>query len=465
MKRLFAFAAILFIAAGTVQADVTGTWQGRLEVGPATLRVVFNITREDNQLSATFDSPDQGVYGTPVTRVEYARDRLTLEIGSIGGVFAGRLADDRLTGEWAQAGQAFPLKLVRADETAEPRRPQDPVPPYPYRSEEVSFPGPVGPIAGTLTFPDQPGPFPAMLLLSGSGQRDRDQEMFGHRPFLVLADYLTRRGFAVLRCDDRGVGGSTGDPTLATTEDFALDARAALAWLRARPETDADRTGVIGHSEGALIGGMLAAREDSPAFLVMLGGPGVPGEELLLLQGKLLLHAAGISEPAVAANSRLQELIFRKVRRDLPPDVREAEMRKAIEAELEQLEPGIRTELDLDSPQTVAAQAWMAATPWLRFFLDYDPTEDLRRVTAPTLVLCGSLDLQVPPDLNLPAIEAALETGGTPDYTILVLPGLNHMFQTAETGHMQEYGLLEETLAPLALDAIGDWLEARLQEN
>lgn len=462
MKRLLLLAAALLLAAGCSPDDIAGTWQGMLDAGPVRARVVFNITRENGKLTATLDSPDQGATGIPVTETEFTGGRLRLELKAIAASFAGRLEGDRLTGEWRQAGRSFPLELVRGADAAAARRPQDPVPPFPYRSEDVTFAGPAGTIAGTLTLPEGDGPFPAALLISGSGQQNRDEEIFGHRPFLVLADYLTRRGFAVLRYDDRGVGGSTGDPALATSEDFAQDARAGLAWLRDRPETDPDRTGVIGHSEGALIGGMLGARDDGPSFIVLLAGSGITGGELLPLQGELVMRAGGASEAAIAANLRLQERLFRTARRAVEPDALSVELRAVFEAELAAMEPAVRAELTSElSEEAIGAQVRALASPWFRFFLDYDPAADLRRVKVPVLALCGEKDLQVPPGRNLPAIQAALEADANPDCLVLELPGLNHLFQTAETGSVLEYGQIEETFAPVALDAIGDWLVER----
>ncbi|HDQ99397.1 MAG TPA: alpha/beta fold hydrolase [candidate division WOR-3 bacterium] len=466
MKRIVLLTAALLVAAGCSPEDITGTWQGTLATAPAKLRVVFNISRQDGRLTATLDSPDQAVRGVPVAGVEFAQGRLKLDVAAINAGFEGVIENGRLVGTWRQAGAEFPLELARVQGDLTGRRPQDPLLPLPYRSEDITFPGPAGTIAGTLTLPEGDGPFPAALLVSGSGQQNRDQEIFGHRPFLVLADHLTRRGIAVLRCDDRGIGGSTGDPTLVSSEDFALDAQAALDRLRAHPEVDAARTGIIGHSEGALIGAMLAARDGGPAFLVMLAGPGIPGRELLPLQGELLMRAGGASEAAIAANRRLQERLFAKVRQVAEPDALAVELGLTFEEEMAAMDPAARAELAAElSPRAVAAQVRALASPWFRFFLEYDPATDIRRIKVPVLALCGSKDLQVPSARNLAAIKAALEAGQNPDHAVGELPGLNHLFQTAETGHIREYAATEETFALLALETIGGWLEERLLED
>jgi hypothetical protein len=462
-RQLLLFTAAALLAAGACSSpDVTGTWLGRIEVGTTSVRVVFNIARADGRLAATLDSPDQGVQGIPVAGVEFADGKLRLEVTAIGAGFEGRLERGRLVGTWRQGGRELPLELARVDSVADERRPQEPVPPWPYASEEVTFAGPAGTIAGTLTAPEGAGPFAALVLVSGSGQQNRDEEIFGHKPFHVLADHLTRRGFAVLRCDDRGVGGSTGDPTAATSEDFARDAQAALDWLRARPEVAPGRAGILGHSEGALIAAMLGARAGGPDFIILLAAPGVVGGDLLAYQGELVMRAGGASDAAVTANRRLQDRLFAVVRRGLAPESLAAGLTRTFMAELEEMDPAARTELAAElAPAAIAAQVRALASPWFRFFLDYDPAGDLRRVKVPVLALTGSKDLQAPAGQNLPAIEAALKAGGNPDYTVSQLPGLNHLLQTARTGAVQEYAQIEETFAPAALDAVADWLAQR----
>ncbi|MFO7675117.1 MAG: alpha/beta fold hydrolase [bacterium] len=467
MKRMFLLVAAALLAGGTCsRADPTGTWLGTLDAGAARLRVAFNIRCEDGVLSATLDSPDQGARGIPVAGVEFKGGKLTLDVAVVGGNFEGRLEGDRLSGRWRQGGGEFPLELTRVDSVPAAERPQEPAPPYSYDSEDVTFGGPAGTIAGTLTRPAGEGPFTVVLLVSGSGQQNRDEEIYGHKPFLVLADHLTRQGFAVLRCDDRGVGGTTGDPSDATSEDFALDAQAALDWLRARPEVAPGRVGIIGHSEGALIAAMLGARAGGPDFVVLLAGTGVPGGRLLAAQGELLMRVGGATDAAVEANRRLQERLFAVVRRGLAPESLVGVLKRAFEDELAAMSPGVRTELAAElAPAAVAAQVRALASPWFRFFIDHDPARDLRRVKVPVLALTGSKDLQAPAAQNLPAIEAALKAGGNRDHTVTELPGLNHLLQTARTGAVQEYAQIEETIAPAALEAIAGWLARRAVAN
>jgi hypothetical protein len=298
---------------------------------------------------------------------------------------------------------------------------------------------------GTLTVPEGKGPFPAVVLITGSGAQNRDEEIFGHKPFLVLADHLTRRGIAVLRYDDRGVGKSTGSFASATSEDFASDAWAAWQTLSARPGIDPKRTGLVGHSEGGIIAPMLAAAHPEIAFVVMLAGTGVTGEQVMLAQAAAIMKASGATDAAIASYTGLQKQIFTVLREETSM-ARIAERLSAIPA---------------GSKEASAALVKQSASPWLRFFATYDPAPALAKVRCPVLAIAGGLDLQVLPDQNVPAIEAALKQGGNTDYTVRRLPGLNHLLQTARTGLPAEYAQIEETMAPAALDAITAWIQAR----
>jgi hypothetical protein len=283
-----------------------------------------------------------------------------------------------------------------------------------------------------------------VVLISGSGQQNRDEEIFGHKPFLVLADHLSRRGIAVLRYDDRGVGQSKGDLASATSEDFAADAWAVWQAVSSRPDIDPRRVGLLGHSEGGLIAPMLAAAHPEIAFVVMLAGPGVTGEQVIIRQAAAIMKASGVSDDAIAANTALQQQAFAILREEasLP---RILERLSAIPAS------GPKESME------AAVKQW--SSPWFRFFLTYDPAPALTKVRCPVLALAGELDLQVLPAQNLPAIDAALVRGANQRHTVLELPGLNHLFQSARTGLPGEYGQIEETMAPAALDKITIWIQ------
>jgi fermentation-respiration switch protein FrsA (DUF1100 family) len=433
-------------------ADVTGSWVGTLDAAGQELRLVFHIVRDDvGQLSGTMDSPDQGAYGLALSAVEEGENgSVRFEFSMAGGEFTGRFSDDRRTieGSWAQGGASLPLLLERTDaEALAPARPQEPQPPFPYDALDVEFDNFEAGIrlAGTFTIPAGDGPHPAVALLTGSGPQNRDETVFGHRPFLVLADYLTRHGIAVLRFDDRGIGASTGDFAVATTPDFVSDALAAVAFLQARPEADPEKIGLVGHSEGAIVAPMAANRGGEVAFVVLLASTGVNGRELLVMQAKAMNRAAGLPEAVIEQRAEVQESLLDVVA-SAESDSVAAEQAGAILAEA-----GL-------TGDAAEGQIRSLLSPWMKHFLVYDPLPELRELSIPVLALNGEKDTQVPPTENLLPVEEALREGGNPDVTVEVLPNLNHLFQTAETGLPAEYAGIEETFSPAALEKIAAWI-------
>lgn len=326
------------------------------------------------------------------------------------------------------------------------RRPQVPVKPYPYREEEVVYENPLAAVklAATLTIPSGQGPFSAVVLITGSGPQDRDESMAGHRPFLILSDYLTRRGIAVLRADDRSTGKSIGNFQTATTADFAADAEGAVAYLKARSEADPRRIGLIGHSEGGIIAPMLAARDPSVAFIVMMAAPGVPGDEIVESQTLLMAQANGAPLRVAQRQAAQQREIDAIIKAGGDEAVIEKNLRKRA------------SEGDLDP--IIEGRINIMNSPWFRYSLKYDPASALRRVKCPVLAINGEKDLQVSSKQNLPAIRRALDESGNQDFEVDELPGLNHLFQTAETGAPREYVEIEETMSPLALEKIASWI-------
>ena len=326
------------------------------------------------------------------------------------------------------------------------KRPQNPVKPYPYRDEEVSYENKLQHVtlAATLTIPPGKGPFPAVVLITGSGPQDRDETLLGHKPFLVLSDYLTRHGIVVLRADDRGTAKSTGNFKTATTADFATDTEAGIAYLKTRAEVDPRKIGLIGHSEGGVIAPMIAARNPDVAFIVMMAGTGVPGDQVLVAQGEAIQIASGMDSDKAAKDA-----------------IKEREMLTLVETERDEalLEKELKEKMAGDVPEAmIGLQIQQVTSPWFRYFLTYDPAPALRNVTCPVLVLSGSLDKQVLPDQNLPPIRKALEAAGNKHFEIDELPGLNHLFQTAKIGAPAEYTQIEETISPIALDKIATWI-------
>ena len=433
--------------AQTPASPVAGAWEGAIDAGAVRLRIGVAITAQpDGTLSATMDSPDQGAFGLPLSGVTFSDGVLKFVLQRANGAFEGRLnaAGTEIAGTWTQ-GMALPLVLKKTEKLTRPNRPQDPKPPFPYVSEELSIVNAPGNavLAGTLTRPPGTGPFPAVILITGSGAQNRDEEIFGHKPFLVLADHLTRNGLAVLRYDDRGTGKSKGEFAAATSEDFAGDAWAAWQTLSARPDIDPKRIGLLGHSEGGLIAPMLAAAHPEVAFVVMLAGPGVTGEQVLLAQAAAIGKASGAPDSAITANADVQKQVFAILREETSA-ARIVERLSAIPV------PG--------SKEASAALVKQSSSPWIRYFVLYDPAPALAKVRCPVLAVGGELDVQVLPDQNLPAIEAALKQGGNKDITVQRLPGLNHLLQTAKSGLPAEYAQIEETIAPTALETVTAWM-------
>ena len=341
---------------------------------------------------------------------------------------------------------------------------EDPRAASPYTEREVTFSSGDVEIAGTLTVPEGRGPFPAAVLITGSGPQDRDETVFGHRPFLVLADHLTRRGIAVLRCDDRGVGASSGSILAATTADFAADALAGLRTLQSDDLIADDRIGLIGHSEGALAAAMAAARSDEVAFVVMLSGPGVPFTELLPRQIESIERAAGTSEDAVAAQVALARETLAIVAADLDETTRNARLDDIVRREFALL-PADQQPPAAALDDAVAAKVAVYACAWSRAIGSFDPATYLARIEVPVLAIHGTLDLQVDPQQNVPRIRAALARAENDDTEVLILPGLNHLLQTATTGSPAEYAQIAETMAPIVLETITDWIATRFLEK
>jgi pimeloyl-ACP methyl ester carboxylesterase len=444
------------------QRTVEGFWQGSLRVRGIELRLVFTVKQSpDRTLTATMDSPDQGVAGIPCDAATFDGQTLHLEIRRILVTYEGALGKggSEISGNFRQAGTTLPLVLKRVDKPVTIARPQEPKRPFPYDEEEVSYENKTAAgvkLAGTLTLPKSNGPFAAVLLITGSGPQDRDETLMGHKPFLVLSDYLTRRGIAVLRVDDRGVGKSTGSFAIATTKDFASDALAGVEYLKTRKDIDPNRIGLIGHSEGGDIAPMVAAESPDVAFIVMMAGTGLPGDELLCLQSALISKANGASDELLATTTRAQRQIFAIVKEESDNAAAIKRIREVMEKVMAGLSAEQRQAAGYAS--TIDSQIAPIVTPWFRYFLAYDPKPTLRKVKCPVLALNGANDLQVPPKENLPAIEQALEEGGNSDHEIVKLPGLNHLFQTSKTGSPLEYAKIDETISPAALAVIGDWL-------
>lgn len=450
----------LFIQA---QNDITGAWYGKLNIqNMAELRLVFHIEAVPDGIRCTMDSPDQKAFGIPVAETKYNHPELVLNMPDLAATFKGKVNENFtvLEGIFEQAGLKMNLKLNRqALENKPVLRPQEPKPPYPYYSEDVSFQNVAAGItlSGTLTLPSKNGKFPVVILVSGSGPQDRNEELFNHKPFLVLTDHLTRKGIGVLRYDDRGFGKSTGNFEGATSEDFASDVQAAIKYLLSRSEVDSKFIGIAGHSEGGLIAPMVAAKSKNVGFIILLAAPGVVGKELMSLQAELIMKASGY--PLYAARKQGQDnlALFNVLCTEEDLDVAKAKMEALIKKSYDDLGEAGRNQFG-DFTAVRDQLISQVTNPWMRYFLCYDPAPILQKVKCPVLAVNGEKDVQVDATQNLMGIENALKKAENKKVTVMRLPNLNHLFQTCQTGSPTEYGKIEETMSPVLLNAVSDWI-------
>ena len=450
----------------------TEVWTGKLSTLLQKLDVRVRVYQQaDGTEQVRFDSVSQKTGGFKAIR-KVEGQKWTIEVKVVGGVFAGtaNATGTEVKGTWTQGGAPLDLTLIR-EMTPVPEvapvvlRPQTPLPPFPYAIEEVSFVNSAEglTLAGTLTLPKTGSSFGAAILISGSGPQDRDESLLEHKPFWIIADHLTRNGIAVLRFDDRGTAGSTGNFAQATSENFANDVEAALEFLRKDQRIDPRRIGLIGHSEGGLVAPLVAARRKDVAFIVLLAGPGVNGREILLSQGQLILKAEGVTDEAALKAQRETQLAIMEAVISAPQDAAHEAMVEAAFEKLKSVLPPETTQ-QANLKQALGAGISQFKTPWFRFFLTHEPGPVLEQVTCPVFAINGEKDVQVDPQLNLPAIRAALEKGGNSHFEILELPGLNHLFQTCKTGGVSEYQAIEETISPLALERMTTWILTHLSQ-
>jgi uncharacterized protein len=438
-------------------------WEGKLPIGAGLeYRLVVHLSKtEAGEWLGKLDSLEEGFKGLKLSQITFDMARLAFELKVSSAKYDGKMNAEgtESVGTWSQSGVKIPLTFKKTEKVSEVRRPQTPKPPFPYKAENVTYVNkPAGvTLAGSLTEPQGSGPFPAAILISGSGAQDRDETIFQHKPFLVLADTLSRRGVAVLRVDDRGVGGSSGSTSASTSEDFAGDVLAGIEFLKSRPEIDARKIGLIGHSEGGLIAPIVAARSRDVAFIVLMAGTGMSGEDVMYQQGRLGGKAAGADDKALERQAKLQKQFFDVIKSEKEHAKAVARLREVARKAVSEL-PEAERQKGGDSEAALDAQVKLVDSQWFRFFLTFDPRTVFVQVRCPVLALNGGKDLQVAPKENLAEIEKALKKAGNTHVTIRELPGLNHLFQTCNTGAVGEYAVIEETIAPAALKLIGDWV-------
>lgn len=452
MKKMYNTLVLVLLCAFACAQDISniaGNWQGSIAAGGVDLGVIFKIATKENDIEVKMDVPMQGAKDIPADDAGFRSDTLRISFKKLGASYEGvfNKSEKLINGTWKQSGQSFPLKLTPQAAGTGLKRPQEPKAPFPYYEEEVTFNNKEDGISlsGTLTLPSKKGSFPAVVLISGSGAQNRDEEIMGHKPFLVLADHLTRKGIAVLRFDDRGTGKSGGDFKSSTSADFCKDVAAAVNYLKSRKEINKSKIGLIGHSEGGMIAPMVAAEDKNIAFIVLLAGPGLKGDELLLLQTKALLRASGADEEGIEQLSAINRQAYKLATLE-PRDSAYAKLKNLMkQAELNE-------------------QVDALVSPWMRYFLKHDPAVVLSKVKCPVLAVNGDKDLQVCAKENLEGIQAALKSGGNEQCTVQTFPGLNHLFQQSKTGLPSEYAAIEETISPAVLELVEKWISERARK-
>ena len=447
---------MLTINAAFAAQSAEGSWYGVLRIQGTELPLLIQIRQTNGVFYSEMFSLAQGSQRLGGTFSYSDKDGYVCTFPMARATYKGIMSPsgDKMIGQLFQ-GMAFPLELTRTNLTITLNRPQEPKKPYPYTEINVEFENTDAKIrlAGTLTIPKGKGPFPAVVLVTGSGPQDRNEELMSHKPFLLLSDYLTRRGIAVLRYDDRGVGLSGGDFATATTQDFAGDALAAYRYLRTRKEIRSDRIGIAGHSEGGMVAPMVAAKDKSVAFIVLIAGPGAPCRDIMGFQ---------MMYPFIGKNARSEMTnVYAKMTREcIDTLIATQDIDKAYHAAEKYLSSFTADEKKqyMLEPATLKQSLRVLNGKWFREFLAFKPDRYLKQVGCPVLALFGEKDMQVPAQMNYRPMLNALRKSKTKDYTVKILPKLNHLFQTAGTGMPDEYQSIEETIAPKALKTIGDWI-------
>lgn len=455
------------------QSKYAGIWEGDLDAGVQTIRLIMFISETaPGALQLSMQSPQQSPAKIKAdTTYLDAQGDLVMEMPKFKISFTGHLQGDTLlVGKFVQ-GMSFPLQLKKVEAPSaitKAKRPQTPKPPFAYQSRDISFKNSDGSISygGTLTLPnaDEGKKFSAVLLISGSGAQDRDETILGHKPFAVIADYLTSNGIAVLRVDDRGVGKTGGNPATATSADFADDAEAAVNFLQTQPNIDAARIGLIGHSEGGMIAPLLASRRRDIKAIVLLAGPGITGADLLTEQNVAIYQSGGM--PAAAAEAYGK--IFVRVINAIVTAKDSASALSATQTIVSNWQEPDSVKAMFELADTAGQRKYsetmlsQIGSPWMKYFLQYNPVPALKSLRCHVLALNGSKDVQVLPKSNLAGIEAALKKSRAKSFEVMEIPGLNHLFQTCNTCTLDEYQKLEETFSPDALQVMLNWLRRKL---
>jgi pimeloyl-ACP methyl ester carboxylesterase len=483
IKKVWRLCPIILLGIESYAQNITGTWQGNLNIQGNPLPIVFHIAKDgSNKLIASFDSPSQHAFNLPCSEVIIKDDSIILKMAVLNGKYAGLLSKDKkeIAGLWYQGPGSLPLLVNKTSETAsvkEQKRPQTPKPPFPYHSEDVEYSNADKSIrfGATLTYPemDSTSPnaktpsYPAIILITGSGQQDRDETLFGHKPFAVIADYLTKQGFAVLRIDDRGIGKTTGVFDTSTTRDFAIDVEAAIDFLEKQPLVNKEKIGLIGHSEGGMIATMVADERKEIKFIVLLAGPGIPIIDLMQQQIEAVTVSEGKLPEEAKANGYLMHTVWEEVNKNEDSATTVKNVRAKIDVWAKTLDTATLAKMKGMNTAIINSQISQAIvalrSKWYKYFISFNPQPYLQKLDCKVLAMNGSKDVQVIATSNLAGIKSSLQKSGSPKYDTIEIPGLNHLFQTCIRCSPSEYNDLEESFSPKALEIMGSWLKKNVQ--
>jgi uncharacterized protein len=462
-KQVILFAIVLAGSFATAQTEFTGIWEGKINAG-VEIRIIFQISYDTSKkVIGTMSVPEQGLKNVSTT-VDINGDSIHIGVAQLQSKYSGQLRGDSIIGNFHQS-ITLPLNFKKVTSVAEKIRPQTPVPPFPYKTEDLVYTNNDKSITygATITLPQGRGPFPAAILLTGSGQQNRDEEIMGHKPFAIIADHLTRRGIIVLRVDDRGMGQTSGDVFSATTRDFANDALVSLNYLLNRKEVDKSKVGLIGHSEGGMIAQLIAAERKDISFIIMLAAPGKKTLKLMNDQNEAILTKAGLPADYISAYQELYNEIlvtilatdntnaFEKVKVIVDRWIAKTPVNIVVATS------GITDEKSKEAFITQFVS--QLTNPWFRYFLSYDPSPYIKKISTKVLAVNGSSDIQVLSKQNLAGIESALKKSSAKYYEIKQFPGLNHLFQECKKCTVAEYDELEQSISPALLDYISSWMK------
>lgn len=454
MKHILSVLSFLLFSFHLYSQSVKGNWEGTLHVNGIKIPLIYRITTEKEMYRVTLESPTQNAKDIPAV-LEMKGDSVQINMPLMFATYRGKLIQDSIKGTFEQNGAKFPLVLsqMKQEKYEQPQRPQTPKPPFSYSSKDYTFVNQKDHVtlAGTLTLPKGKGPFPAVVLISGSGPQNRNEEIMGHQPFWVIADYLSSNGIAVLRYDDRGVAQSTGNFASATSFDFAEDALAAITFLKQQKKINTSKIGVIGHSEGGMIAEIISGKNTSLNFAVLLAAPGKDIRELMIDQTTAILRANGSNENEIrkmtAVNSKCYDI--------LTSGKDNSTLRKELKTTLKE---GLGDSLYSESQAEMQIKQML--TPWYKAFISFRPADYLKEISVPVLAINGDKDLQVDVE-NLDAIEKILKNNGNQQIEVHRMNNMNHLFQSTETGYISEYYELEESFSPKVLEIMKNWILLR----